>query len=317
MSALEKAWQFDLNRTVADYSTVAQLAKSQLMGLKQFLTGAVGGATQGLWAVVQSCDSTQVKTDGTDLWTDLTKLVNSTGAHSWIVLKCSALNVWLTIDMVIAANNYPCHFVFSLQEPTGGSTSAKPTATNSWAHVLSGSNALNTNAAVAIRQNYGLAPDGSFYFVCVKNNSGAPQFFLQFHVLANTQVGDQSPYVSIAAQSMTNYSVHATTAAVLGLSMTKDTVSMYLQYPFAYPITTGQSLLDIIPLGGDPLSGKYPEHAIAIWDANGGVRGRIQDVYLTTKNGAAGTKFPADPAVQTHSQYGVYMLPSNGLISFA
>ena len=95
----------------------------------------VGGA--GAWSVVGSCDSLAAGIDAVDRWVDRLDLVWGTGAHSWIVLKQTGISATdqgfqLLIDLRRTfSQSENCSMYISYSAGfTGGSTTARPTATD-------------------------------------------------------------------------------------------------------------------------------------------------------------------------------------------
>lgn len=129
----DRVWQQDTNRALYDSSTIALTAKSYLCYIFMALTGRHGYTGTGLYTLDQCCDSTQVKTDGTNVFGesfDNTKWVRSNvGVRSWFVLYSN--NYYLTVDFN-GGNDYSnfANCKFSKVRPSGGTTSAAPTASD-------------------------------------------------------------------------------------------------------------------------------------------------------------------------------------------
>jgi hypothetical protein len=140
----EKTWNFQ--QAIADESVVGQTNRTQLWNIKEgFITGS------GAWTVSGSSNSTTAGMDSTDRWVSYLNVVYSTGAHSWIVLKNLSLGDENGLEVC-----FDCNYGSSSTENidvivsvganfTGGTTSARPTASNEKI-ILSGLWSSSTNA---------------------------------------------------------------------------------------------------------------------------------------------------------------------------
>lgn len=117
--------------------SVTEGCREQWWEIKESLLYGTDGIKGGnaCWAIIGSSDSSGYGIDGTDRWTDRTKVINGTGAHSWVVLQQIGLGnspgyLQICIDLS-NANAYAGTFVFSLAAGfSGGSITARPTATD-------------------------------------------------------------------------------------------------------------------------------------------------------------------------------------------
>jgi hypothetical protein len=235
--AFTKTWQFDANRRVTfplgTNSSLWWLSTHQVVWLAKWLTGALGGFTQGLWTVEGSSNGTAAGMDGVNRWNVaepvaanspiLWATIANAGNRSWIVLKSPPVmangvssNFRLFIGMAdvlnAAASASGCLMAWSKSAWTGGSISAFPTppvdvwttgfsTTNFSAigpypgAVLNGSVNGNylTTPAQTMRLSFGLASDGSFYMVTWINGDAAPTHRIVYSVLGKTKSNDQFP----------------------------------------------------------------------------------------------------------------------------
>jgi hypothetical protein len=213
-TTFEKTWQTALNVTPSDNATVLGLSRSYLWFVKAFLKGEVGGATAGLWTCVGSSDSVTAGMDGTDRWGatyDGTKIVRASGAvaHSWIVLKSPNFTAGgiaaVPFYMILQYNgtlDYQAIFIFSKAAPTGGSITARPTATDEWVHTAA-QGQINDNTAAAYTFDGWLATDGNFALGAAKTTTGMMYVAQMFHVLSNANANDLYPACSFVAYSAT------------------------------------------------------------------------------------------------------------------
>jgi hypothetical protein len=206
------SWNFDSNRVLGAVNYDTQ-AKRFLWYLASFLTGNTGGMVTGLWTLFGSSNSSTWGLDTTDRWAlagpfDATKIVGAAAgsAHSWIVLKSPIVNgiaYYLILDF-LASNK--CKSWISKTVPTGGSTTARPTAITSpatEANEVSGTLTVSSGGTplaestvssvdtVYIRLHGGLASDGSCYIaMCV--NGCPPRFGFFFNLMypSSLKTGD-------------------------------------------------------------------------------------------------------------------------------
>lgn len=131
LPTLVKTWQFAVNVQTAAQGSALATNRRQMRAIKNALL-AFG---TNPWTVRQSCDSTASGStgDGVDRWTADTNLVwNLAGnAHSWIILRQTG--IMSTFEVCIDLNSalsHICTIVTSTSAFSGGSTTARPTATN-------------------------------------------------------------------------------------------------------------------------------------------------------------------------------------------
>jgi len=123
---VEKTYQFDVNNVIASETEVPFYQKL-LHGVKEAM---IGFATLP-WTVISSSDSATAGAG--DKWVASTNLVwASSGAHSWIVLQQGAGGGQLCIDLFKSAGQTEDMFAFwsAGGNFTGGTISARPTATD-------------------------------------------------------------------------------------------------------------------------------------------------------------------------------------------
>jgi hypothetical protein len=142
---------FDPNHALAG-ATNLLISQEHIWYWKALLTGEAGAggyAGSGRWTVVGSSDGVTAALDAVDRWrgTPYTgnfadvgtaaKLVRAASGtpHSWVVLKSpDALGpYYLILDYSTSADNRIA-VIYSKATPTGGSITARPTATDEWVH---------------------------------------------------------------------------------------------------------------------------------------------------------------------------------------
>jgi hypothetical protein len=109
------------------------------------------------------------------------------------------MTFYCTIDFSGAADNTPINLSFSKAAPTGGSITARPTATDEWVHAAN-TPATNDNTAGAMRFHGWLSTDGAcFTFGASKNGSGQVNTGIVFQVLSETRDSDLYPVATFAS----------------------------------------------------------------------------------------------------------------------
>lgn len=131
LPTLSKTWQHNLNNRVTASGTVLTDNRAALRGIKNAM---IGFATQP-WTVAGSSNGTTAGMDATDRWSANTDLVwaNAGTAHSWIVLQQTGVSATFQVLITLenASGNGQVAGVFmSAAGFTGGSTTARPTATD-------------------------------------------------------------------------------------------------------------------------------------------------------------------------------------------
>ena len=120
----EKTWVYDYANHQILNDSGETLSDNTLLYIKNTMV-SLG------WTVRGSSDGTTANTS--DNWTDDTDLVHSSGAHSWIVLRNSTLDIEICFDLNTVTTNvidvWAARTAYNLASPV---TTAKPTSTNEW-----------------------------------------------------------------------------------------------------------------------------------------------------------------------------------------
>lgn len=163
-----RTWSFDLNHSVVGATQTLKYSDA-VFRLKDLLVSV------GSWAVVQSSDG--ATSGASDLWVDSGDVVPDTAgnAHSWVLLQAPASFVSggvvaLLLDCATNATT-PTDLRLTLAvdtTPSGGSTTAAPSLTNSQLHSNTtfwgnNNNPRHTHAAITSVGDFwfGLAEDGT------------------------------------------------------------------------------------------------------------------------------------------------------------
>lgn len=224
MPVMTKTWQFDTNRLNSDAATSQNAGTAYLLFyIKQFLTGALGGATTGLWSVYYSCDGTTAGTpgDGVDRWASQANVVFGSAlnsARSWCVLRSPVLPNGMRVFLLLQAQNWTgasstagCSTIFYFKNtPTGGTTTAEPTITDPCIYRSSGVNTSPTiqwqSATAGQRRIHaGLTTDGAtFYFLMGTVGAGYCETSIVFSLLNQAKSADQYPFYWYGYSSATS-----------------------------------------------------------------------------------------------------------------
>lgn len=261
---------------------------------------------------------------GTDRWDGITKLVwnNAGSAHSWIVLRWTSIatnyETLLTCENASANGTSLTVLVSPSAGFTGGSTTARPTATDeftlrstaSWGHFANAS--LNT-----IKLNCIQSSDGQvtrlFSF-----STGVCIGWIGFEKPQNPVTGWNNPSASIwlgsdsgALASQPTYNNLYSTAAYLGRGT--GTMTMFLEAPAA----AGAVTLVTVNRPND-LSTLNPEADVGLFSntaSHGGHHGKLFDIYWGIPAVANGTSVtdPSPPNARLWDKVGDFWLPSNGV----
>lgn len=140
LTTLTKTWRKDSMLIPQPLSSTHESNKWLIWALKDILLLGSDGIKGGpnAWTVVGSCDSTQFAMDGTDYLTDYTKMVSSTGNHSWVVLRNSNFGGGTGLELCLdffddTSYQDEISVVYSWSAGfTGGALNARPTATDEY-----------------------------------------------------------------------------------------------------------------------------------------------------------------------------------------
>ena len=319
MAQYEKSWRFDINRAVTA-TTVTDMAKYTLWYYKAFLTGQIGGATQGLWTLVGSSDSVTGAMDGVDRWGpsfDPSKIVlgGTNSAHSWVVLRSPPIK-GAPIYVLIAWDSWT-NYRLSVREtatlPTAGSNAQNPTLTNA-ASSASTSDFCPSSNSGNFHMHGALATDGSFYMLQSRDNTGKFVSGFVGSWLGNAKPNDSYPFwFSFNCDSGMSTGYGYTTAYGLDYApsswMLSPDNSAQTTWNWAGVIPNTANL----PVGSDRFDSSYLDFPvfIAVSSTNiASMRGRLQDISFFPGGAGSGT-VDSTPGAPTYMVVGNYWFPTN------
>lgn len=167
--------------------------------LKRLLTGE-SGASQGLWTVVGSCDGLVFGMDGVDRWGAAGNVLvpnSAAAARSWIALQGPGVNpYYVTIECSFSsAFNGATSIAVYRSSPNGGSLTGPPVADDPVIAALRNSSTSSAFSTTPGKYSgcYGLADDGSFFWLANRELLGRFSAGFIFSVLAESVPGDVAP----------------------------------------------------------------------------------------------------------------------------
>lgn len=330
---LERTWQHAWNTSPASIATSLAMAQSTLQFLKNLMKGtqAVTDASgnpiaspTGTWPVAGSSSSSAAGMDGVDRLPAYTNWVHNTATnpHSWVVLGPGPNGGYLNIDFANASGNYYANCYHSKSAPTGGSTTARPTATDETDVLVMQLNDGTPNGTGAWFL-HGLLSSSGDVFVGV-NVSGGGQLQYSFIWLypADFNAADVVPWAMYSEFTSSQPGAPSTlfwSQASLWkfrVSANGDAQGVSAQGMGMQPSCSLGSFSSLFPTTGDAISHRYPSWPFPlVSDESGGnvtLRGRVVDLRCAGRSLSVGNG-GIDPASGTPDavMLGVLWLPVN------
>lgn len=315
LPTLTKTWQFNVNNAISALGSALADNRRLLRSIKN----AMVGFGTNPWQVRYSCDSSTAGTagDGVDRWAADANLVWATAgtAHSWIVLRQTgiATNFEILISCESSAPNGQIATIavsFSAGF-TGGSTTARPTATDEQV-MLSAANWSGNNTDQATRWSVMQSTDGQCtrVIICV---AGSVTAYWLFEKPANPTTGWSNPSVSFVVQATPTTIALCASGATLGKMRNGSTTGNVVllcegNRSFVIPDDTVYGNI------ANEIDSSWPMVPIAFESYTVGVRGRhgtLQDMWFGSTSISTGDTYPNDSSNQ-FVQFGNLILPWNG-----
>lgn len=200
-----KTWQFSNNIGLLTDTDYAVRYRRLIRTIKDTLIGFDSTP----WTVEYSCDSATAGTAGdeVDRWSADSDIVEGAAAHSWIILKQTGIlaNFQICWDLSNADIVNSTIVVSPSAGFTGGTTSARPTATDEQVIVNNtawGVGGIADNSD-SVFTNIMMSSDGAvtrlIYVVKTGDSVGACSGFLSFEAPRNPVSGWTDPWISIAS----------------------------------------------------------------------------------------------------------------------
>jgi hypothetical protein len=313
LPTLSKTWQHNVNQVIpAQGSNLAtnrrnfKLLKDSLIGF-----GTLPWTTRG------SSNSTTAGMDAVDRWATDADLVWGGGVHSWYVFRQTgiATNFEMCLDLNSSSPYIGTLAVSPSVGFTGGSTSARPTATDEI--VLINNNVLGGayNGDVDTKLHVMQSTDGQCTRVMFWAQNGNTTFYL-FDKPNNPVSGWTNPSVSIAIAGGLGGAVVASLGNLLtaanGRGRGTSTMNLYLT---AEGIGSSGNLMDLLTQVNDFDSNApfFPIGLLSLTTSHRGRHGSLFDLWYGMTIIANSDTYPNDASRQ-FAQLGDLILPWNGSV---
>lgn len=315
LPTLVKTWQFNVNNQVTTQATALITNQTQLLAIKNAL---IGFATNP-WAVRYSCDSTVAGTagDGVDRWASIANLVWAAAgtAHSWIILRQTGIATNYDLCIALEPTSGGGSTLVIVVSPsagfTGGTTTARPTATDEIAFApFAWANSSNSSARWSVMQS----TDGQCTRVMTAW-SAAPQTFLMFDKPTNTSVGWSNPSVTAVVNNTGMTAYNLVGGVTTNFKMRALSITGTQAYLTAEGVASNTIPTDIV-FGNiaNEIDGTWAMCPVGIVCTTSGIRGRhgtIQDLWLGSAARSSGDRYPAS-GTGLFAQFLGVILPWNG-----
>lgn len=314
LPTLVKTWQNNCNNQQLALGAALTDARTMLLAIKNAL---IGFGTQP-WTVRYSCSSTVAGSagDGVDRWAAIANLVWAAAgtAHSWIVLQqtglASGYQLLISLEAASATGNVVTYVVSPSAGFTGGSTTARPTATDEI--VVAAGVQWATSLDVSYRWSVMQSTDGQCTRVLVCGNA-TQQSFLLIDKLQNPTSGFTNPVVAIflVTSSFTTGALSSATATVGKTRFGSVNSNVALT---SLAIGTAQYVTDT-NVGNitNDIDSNWPMLPVAAVGLTSGVRGILGSVFdFWFGSGGRGTADTYPATGNSFAQFGCFILPWDG-----
>lgn len=317
LPTLDKTWQPSTNNAVAALGTPLATNRRILRTIKNLLLAfALNG-----WTTRYSCNSAVAGAagDGVDRWAADADLVwNAAGsAHSWYVLQQAGVGatfqVLISLEGASASGSLLTCYISPSAGFTGGSTTARPTATDEVV-VLNNANwggtgTADSNVIIDALQS----TDGQCTRVVVCRLSAATTFML-FDRPKNPVTGWANPCVGVwLGRDAANAFIYSD---LIGVALVKLRLGTTSTGAFCTQEAFGATFIGSAAVGANEVSGDFPMLPVGIWCNNAPVRGRqgeFFDLWMGYNSLAVGDTYPND-ATRQFAQFGAPIVPWDGTL---
>ncbi len=323
LPTLAQSWYFRGNFAIAATGTAINTNRTILKWIVDTLTstsnwvdGNGASATPANPMTVRySCDSVTAGTvgDGVNRWAAISNLVWNTegSAHSWIVLRFADGSQLLLACQAAAVTGINLAIYLSPSAGfTGGTTTARPTATDQIAVLPSTTwTFLTTDASVKVHML--LSVDGNnIRFVLASGGQASIAW-----IIGKSTVFDLSwttPHVGVALSASLGSNA-ITTSTINNAAAFKGRAASAADFYLA-TMSFGGGLACSLLTSADDQSGAWPflgQQLISTTAANRGAKGYLVDVWYGSTTVASGSSYPNSPPADQHqfAQFGVLILP--------
>lgn len=304
LPSLSKTWQHTVNQSAAAQGSGGLTNRNLLRLIKNALIGFASNP----WTVRSSSNGTVA--NSSDNWGSAADMVGAGGAHAWMVLRQTgiATNFELCIDCNSNGTSNLTVVVSPSAGFTGGSTTARPTATDEIV-LLSAATWTNNASDITIRYSVSQSTDGQ----CTRvwgAAGGSVAFFWVFDKPADPVTGWTNPSVSWAiAGAPTFSSIVSTSAGRMRSGST--TGSLQLLCDGGTTIAPNDTAWANV---ANEISNEWPLFPASFACTTSTIRGRhgrFFDLWAGSAALASGDTYPGDGSA-SFVQVGIVVLPWNG-----
>lgn len=320
LPTLTKTWQFSVNNSTGATGTAIDVNRTWTRTVKDALLAFASNP----WTMRYSCNSVTAGTagDGVDRITTNANLVwaNAGSAHSWMVLRQTGIAT--NFELLISCENANASgaTLLVVTSPsagfTGGTTTARPTATDEIAQTNPAS-AWGITTNTAMRWHLWESTDGQCtrLITCV---SGAIYNTIWLDKPSNPVTGWTNPSLSYAAQGATGLSATTLGAVAGAFSARIGSTSALLAVSAEGLITSAGSVSFRTNTNwgniANEVSGEWPMLPVGAICVTATVRGRhgtFQDLWTGSGGANTGDTYPSGASNQ-FAQFDALILPWNG-----
>jgi len=321
LPTIELTWRFKLNTAVTSQGSMLATNRRLLRTEKDGMVSATGYGTApgNLFTVRYACNGTTAGTagDGVDRWAADSDLVwaNAGTAHSWIVLRqaqvASAFEVLISCESASGTGNNRVIVISPSAGFTGGSTTARPTATDEII-LFSGSHGLAADGTAKLQQM--MSHDGKAY-TCMCFTGGALRYVFMIGVPKNPVTGWTNPswfYAGVSSAALDGNAL-CTTASPLVRGRANG-LPMALWMTSEGYLSTSAHMAAQRLTGANAISGEFPLFPVGLASETSGCEGRhgqIYDLFWGITSNADGDTYPND-ATRQLVQIGDLVFPNDG-----
>lgn len=315
LPTLTKTWLFNVNHVLTGTGTAALTAGKILRAIKDTLLGFANTP----WSVYYSCGGSSITAgtagDGIDRW-GADSHVGWGASKSWIVLKNATVspNFQVCISCVGTSGETINLVVSKSAGFTGGTTAARPTATDEIILINAGTwgcgNTTDYNYVL-----HGMMSTDGYCTRIIINDAGKSSLLWLFESPTSVISSWTEPCIAYAPASAVVATDNITNSNLTGNAYAKakigtSAVSMYMTCESRNNIA-----LNTLPLFND-IASEFPMYPIGLESetaGNKGRHGRLMDLYFGTVGMPNGTSYPSDGTRQ-FVQFGSLIFPWNGTV---
>lgn len=325
LPSLIKTWQFQVNNQVVAQGTSLATGRLMMRSIKNALTGTGAWTDSNGGAVAQTNPMTVTgsnngagtfgNNDNIDRWTTDANLVWAAAGvnHSWIVLKFGGSNVQICIDLNSATNTVATMVISVAAGFTGGTATARPTATDE--NVIGSVVGWGMSTADSTcRWHVMKSSDGLAYRVVICRTAATVGFW-QFERV-NNRIGAFWPEPTLGTQDGTNGAGPVATTGELGNSASSvlprsrdDTASIQLIWTCEGKDNQSLNLFETVAIDKTGENPMFPAGLYCPTAGHIGPIGSMIDAWWGLANLADGTTYPAAGTLHQFVQFSDIILP--------